>query len=89
MNSFLVIEHILRNRVDFFDEVRNGDDLSAKIRDMLISSCMFFALYGLVMGYSNSWMQALSSAVKLPVLFLITLVICPVSYTHLTLPTKA
>jgi len=76
MNSFLVIEHILRNRADFFDEVRNGNDLSAKIRDMLVSSCMFFALYGLVMGYSNSWMQSLSSAVKLPVLFLITLVIC-------------
>jgi hypothetical protein len=43
---------------------------------MLISSLTFFALYGAVMGSTHSVWQALSSAIKLPVLFLATLFIC-------------
>ncbi len=43
---------------------------------MLISSIAFFALYGAVMGSTASLFQALSSAVKLPILFLATLVVC-------------
>ena len=76
MEAFTVIEHILRNRKDFFDEIQASDEIVTKIRDMLISSISFFALYGAVMGSSNSAIQALSSAIKLPILFLITLVIC-------------
>jgi len=94
METFTVIEHILRNRKDFFDEIRASNEISSKIRDMLISSISFFALYGAVMGSSNSALQALSSAIKLPILFLITLVIClPTLYffnllfgSRLTLP---
>ena len=66
----------MRDRRAFFEEIGKGDHLSQKIRDMLITSVIFFALYGAVMGFSNSLLQALSSAIKLPVLFLITLVIC-------------
>lgn len=94
METFTVIEHILRNRKDFFDEIQASNEISSKIRDMLISSISFFALYGAVMGSSNSALQALSSAIKLPILFLITLVIClPTLYffnllfgSRLTLP---
>jgi hypothetical protein len=94
MEAFTVIEHILRNRKDFFDEIRSSNEITTKIRDMLISSISFFALYGAVMGSSNSALQALSSAIKLPILFLITLVIClPTLYffnllfgSRLTLP---
>jgi hypothetical protein len=46
------------------------------MRAMLISSLIFFALYGAVMGSTHSLWQALSSAVKLPILFLATLFIC-------------
>ena len=76
MEAFTVIEHILRNRRGFFDEIQASNEVTTKIRDMLISSVSFFALYGAVIGSSNSALQALSSAVKLPILFLITLVIC-------------
>lgn len=94
METFTVIEHILRNRWDFFDEIQASNEIATKIRDMLISSISFFALYGAVMGSSNSALQALSSAIKLPILFLITLVIClPTLYffnllfgSRLTLP---
>jgi len=74
--SLTIIEIILRDRHRFFQEIRDGNGLAEKMRAMLISSVAFFALYGAVMGSSHSLWQALSSAVKLPVLFLATLVVC-------------
>jgi len=71
-----VIEAILRNRFHFFHEIRDDVELPRKLRAMLLSSLTFFALYGAVMGSTHSVWQALSSAVKLPVLFLATLFIC-------------
>ena len=76
MNEFAVVEDILRNRRGFFDEIREGIEIAAKIRAMLVSSILFLALYGAVLGSTHSVLQALSSAIKLPVLFLITLIIC-------------
>jgi len=76
MNDLAVIETILRNRYHFFIEVRDGVQLQAKMRAMLISSIIFLALYGAVLGSTHSLWQALSSAVKLPILFLATLVVC-------------
>jgi hypothetical protein len=76
MKDLAVIETILRNRYHFFTEIRDGVGLNEKIRAMLISSAIFFAIYGAVLGSTHSLWQALSSAMKLPVLFLATLVIC-------------
>lgn len=76
MNNLAIIETILRNRQRFFIEIRDGVELGRKVRAMLISSIAFFALYGAVMGSTASLFQALSSAVKLPILFLATLVVC-------------
>ena len=76
MKDLAVIETILRNRYHFFTEIRDGVGLREKMRAMLISSLLFLALYGAVMGSTASLWQALSSAVKLPILFLATLVIC-------------
>ena len=42
----------------------------------LPKSAVSLAVYGAVLGASHSVGQALSSAVKLPLLFLITLAIC-------------
>lgn len=76
MKDLSVIETILRNRHHFFTEIRDGIALRPKMRAMLISSIAFLALYGAVMGSTHSLWQALSSAVKLPVLFLATLFVC-------------
>ena len=76
MQNLTIIETILRDRRRFFTQIREGDGLAEKMRAMLISSVAFFALYGAVMGSSHSLWQALSSAVKLPVLFLATLIVC-------------
>lgn len=76
MNDLAVIEKILRDRRHFFIEIKEGVELRAKLRAMLISSVAFFALYGGVMGSTHSLWQALSSAAKLPILFLATLFVC-------------
>lgn len=71
-----IVERILRDRVTFFAEIREEIELREKIAAMLLSSFVFLALYGGVMGASNSMPQVISSAIKLPILFLITLIIC-------------
>lgn len=76
MKHLAIIERILRNRDRFFGEIREGDDLAGKMRAMLVSSIAFFALYGAVMGSTHSLWQVLSSALKLPILFLATLIVC-------------
>jgi len=76
MKDLAVIETILRNRYHFFTEIRDGVGLRTKMRAMLVSSVIFLALYGAVIGSSHSLWQALSSAAKMPILFLATLVVC-------------
>ncbi len=76
MKQLTIIETILRNRIFFFDEVRGSKKLREKIQAMFLSCFVFLAIYGFVMGMSNSLPQAISSAIKLPILFLLTLIIC-------------
>ncbi|MBD2121258.1 actin-binding WH2 domain-containing protein [Trichocoleus sp. FACHB-262] len=76
MNYFSVLITLLRDRKDFIDEVRQGIRLNSKITSLLISSSILFAIYGAVIGAFAGPLQALSSAVKLPALYLITLIIC-------------
>jgi hypothetical protein len=76
VQNFGIIEKILRNRYGFFEEIREGIELREKMRAMVISSMTFFAFYGAVMGASSSLWQTMSSAVKLPILFLATLFVC-------------
>jgi hypothetical protein len=71
-----VVEVILRNRHRFFEEIRDGVEVRGKTRAMLVSSTAFLAVYGAVLGSTHSLLQAISSATKLPMLFLITLTIC-------------
>jgi hypothetical protein len=76
VRDLTVIEAILRDRRSFFLEIRDGIAIRHKIRAMLVSSVLFFALYGAVLGSQAGVLQALSSAVKLPILFLATLLVC-------------
>jgi len=71
-----IIETILRERETFFAQIAEDKGIGSKIRAMLISCFIFLALYGGVMGGIHGWQQALSSMIKLPILFLVTLMIC-------------
>jgi len=76
MKDLAIVETILRNRHQFFKEIAQGIALQNKLRSMLVSSALFLALFGAVMGSTHSLWQALSSALKLPILFLATLIVC-------------
>lgn len=76
VQDFSIVEKILRNRQNYFNEIREGIEVPEKMKAMLVSSITFFALYGLVMGSSHSLWQTMSSAVKLPFLFVATLFVC-------------
>jgi hypothetical protein len=76
VEHYAIIETILRDRGDFFREIRDGIGLGRKIRAMLVLCLAFLAVYGAVMGAAHGVPQAVSSLVKLPLLFLATLVIC-------------
>ncbi|HEU4907304.1 MAG TPA: hypothetical protein VFT17_00425 [Propionibacteriaceae bacterium] len=72
----LIIERILRDRAGIWDQIIGKRDLPKLIMRMLLTSVISLAAYGAVLGASNSWLQALVSTIKLPLLFLITLAIC-------------
>lgn len=73
---FAVLTGLLRERQGFLEEIRQGHRLTIKITSLLVCSSLFLAIYGGIIGAYHSWMQALASAVKLPALYLITLIIC-------------
>lgn len=75
-DSPLIIERLLRNRSSVWQQIKQEYRLNELIQQMLTSSAVTLAVYGAVMGFSHSFLQAGSSAIKLPILFLVTLAIC-------------
>ncbi|MDJ1177102.1 hypothetical protein [Roseofilum capinflatum] len=76
MNYFAIVMQMLRERNSFMEEIYQGIKIKSKITGLFISSSIFFAFYGLIMGAYGHWYQSLVSAIKLPALYLLTLIIC-------------
>jgi hypothetical protein len=76
MNYFAIFLSLLKDRKSFLEEIHESKQLKTKISALLICSFCCFAFYGAIIGSFHSFPQALSSAIKLPALFLITLVVC-------------
>lgn len=74
--GIFIIERILRDREGVWRQIAKDTGLRRLSVQMLISSAIALALYGAVLGASSDWRQALLSAVKLPMLFFVTLAIC-------------
>jgi hypothetical protein len=72
----LFFSQILSDREQFFAEVADGRDLHGKISYSLLTLLVLCAFYGASAGAYAGPVQALSAAIKLPVLFLGTLAIC-------------
>ena len=66
---------VLRRTKRFFKEIRKKIQIKPKIKSLLSANAVFFAIYGCIIGAFSGLPQALSSAVKLPLLFLLTLVV--------------
>lgn len=76
MNYSATFLSLLKDRQSFLQEIHDRKRLHSKISALLLCSFCCFAIYGGIVGSFHSPMQALSSAVKLPALYLITLVVC-------------
>ncbi|WP_413166328.1 actin-binding WH2 domain-containing protein [Capilliphycus salinus ALCB114379] len=76
MNSFATVMNLLRERQQFLEDIRLGVKLKPKLVNLFISSSVFFGIYGLIIGSSSSFLQAVFSGIKLPALYLLTLIIC-------------
>ncbi|WP_233624894.1 hypothetical protein [Actinoplanes sp. ATCC 53533] len=75
-SGLLVIERILRDRQSIWQQVVEDRSLTRLTSQMLLSSGVALACYGAVLGSFHGVQMALTSAVKLPLLFLVTLAIC-------------
>ncbi|MBD2203220.1 actin-binding WH2 domain-containing protein [Calothrix sp. FACHB-1219] len=74
--QFAILISLLRDRQAFLEEISQGIRLQSKTSALFVSSSICFAIYGAIIGASHSWGQALSSAIKLPAFYLLTLIIC-------------
>jgi hypothetical protein len=70
------LSQLLSDREQFFAEVADGRDLGRKITRSLVTLLVLCAFYGASAGAYAGSAQALSAAIKLPVLFVGTLLIC-------------
>jgi len=75
-SSLMVIERILRDRHGIWEQIVKERELTPLTVSMLASSAVALAFYGAVLGSFHGPLMALTSSVKLPLLFLITLAIC-------------
>jgi len=75
-NILTIIPRFLRDPWAFFESVQRGEEIRLKIISLATSSVLFLIIYGFVTGLSHSFWQALSSAVKMPLLFVATLAFC-------------
>lgn len=72
----LLVERLLRQPEDIWRQIAAEHELRRLNGQLVLASALPLAIYGAVLGSSNSVLQAVASAVKLPVLFLLTLAIC-------------
>jgi hypothetical protein len=77
MNAWLsLIPRLLRNPETFWADVLAEKSLGRTTLRLGILTVIFLAVYGFTLGLSHSWMQALSSAVKMPLLLLAAMLFC-------------
>ena len=72
-DTFTIIPNFLQDPQKFFQSVQRNQQLKKKAGSLFASTVVFLVIYGLMTGLSHSWQQALSTAIKMPALFLLTL----------------
>jgi hypothetical protein len=76
MNYLSVFLDLLKDRKTFLEDIYQKVQLKTKIAALLVCSFVCFSFYGAIIGAFSSPQQALASAIKLPALYLLTLVVC-------------
>ncbi len=73
---FTIMPDFLRNPDAFFKSIQKGEAVKSKATTLAITAILCLMAYGFTVGLSKSPLQAVSSAIKLPILFLITMAFC-------------
>jgi len=73
---FTIMPDFLRNPDAFFNSIREGDDVKSKVIKLAAISILSLMAYGFTVGLAKHPLQGLSSAVKMPILFLLTMAFC-------------
>lgn len=70
---FTIMPNFLRDPDSFFNDIRDGKHISQTAITLALASFLFLMAYGFTVGLAKSPLQAVSSAIKMPVLFLSTM----------------
>ena len=73
---FNIMPDFLRDPDAFFESIRDGKDVRAKALTLVVTAILCLMAYGFTVGLAKSPLQALSSALKMPVLFVLTMAFC-------------
>ncbi len=74
--AFAIIPNFLRDPKSFYARIQRGEDVRSAVLQLSLSAVTFLAVFGFSIGLSDDWRQALSSAVKMPLLFAATGAFC-------------
>lgn len=72
-SMFTIIPDFLKNPQEFYQSIQNNEGLKIKAISLFSSTVVFLAIFGFITGLSHSWQQALSTAIKFPLLLFLTL----------------
>jgi hypothetical protein len=75
-NIFTILPDFLRNPDAFFKSIRDNEQVESKAVTLSIASFLFLMAYGFTLGITKSPLQAVSSAIKIPILFLSSMAFC-------------
>ena len=64
-----LLASLLQNRKSFLTEITEDQELTSKMLGLCGLSSVGFFIYGFIIGLRNSPLQALSSGIKLPILY--------------------
>ncbi len=73
---FTILPNFLRDPDSFYKNIRDGEKVESKALTLGIASFLFLMAYGFTVGLTKSPLQAISSAIKMPILFLSTMAFC-------------
>ncbi len=80
--AFYFLDYILRAQTALFEQIHTQQQLPRIIASMSVLCAILSSIYGLTMGMNHSIGQTISAAIKLPILFTLTAIICiPSLYT--------
>jgi hypothetical protein len=65
-----------QDRDEFFETLTSEQDALGRIGSETVLMIVFSSIYGIVMGSYNGFLQAISSGVKVPLLFVLALLVC-------------